>query len=80
MPVAFGGNQFKNWLQPYDFAPQSQPSSPASATIKTPDFGMKSGVFLTFYGVQVYHNYDRGDNLGTVPIFVIFAIRKNQTF
>ena len=40
---------------------------------------MKFGVFLTFYGMQVYRNNDRGDNLGTVPIFVIFAIRKNQT-
>ena len=30
MPVAFGGNQFKNWLQPYDFASQSQQSSPVA--------------------------------------------------
>ena len=45
-----------------------------------PDFDKKSGIFLTFHGMQVYRNYDRGDNLGTVPIFVISAIRKNQTF
>ena len=59
--------------------PEVVGSSPASATIKTPDFDTKFGVFLTFYGMQVYRNYDRGDNLGTAPIFVIFAIRKNQT-
>jgi hypothetical protein len=29
---------------------QEVASSPASATIKTPDFTTKSGVFLTFYG------------------------------
>ena len=40
---------------------------------------MKSGIFLTFWDMQVYRNYDHGDNLGTVPIFVIFAIRKNRT-
>ena len=30
MPVAFGGNQFKNWLQPYGFASQNQHSSPVA--------------------------------------------------
>ena len=60
--------------------PEVVGSSPASATIKAPDFDKKSGAFLTFCGMYVYRNYDRGDNLGTVPIFVIFAIRKNRTF
>ena len=30
--------------------PEVVGSSPASATIKTPDFDKKSGVFLTFWG------------------------------
>ena len=64
MPVAFGSNQFKNWLQLYDFASQSQHSSPASATIKTPDFNMKSGVFLTFYANLRWLQICFGDSLG----------------
>ena len=31
--------------------PEVVGSSPASATIKTPDFDKKSGVFLTFLGI-----------------------------
>jgi len=50
MPVAFGGNQFKNWLQPYDFAPQSQPSSPASATKICPETGLFLDFFFHFAG------------------------------
>ena len=38
MPVAFDSNQFKNWLQPYDFAPQSQQSSPVAPLSATTTF------------------------------------------
>ena len=35
--------------------PEVVGSSPASATIKTPDFITKSGVFLTFYAKTKLH-------------------------
>lgn len=60
--------------------PETVGSSPASATKIIPDFDMKSRIFLTFWDMQVYRNYDSGDNLGTAPIFVIFAIRKTKLF
>ncbi|MBU5451827.1 hypothetical protein KQI10_01375, partial [Pseudoflavonifractor sp. MSJ-30] len=56
--------QFKNWLQPYDFAPQSQPSSPASATKIIPDFLQKFGIFLTFMTILPRPQIHFGDSLG----------------
>ena len=44
--------------------PEVVGSSPASATIKTPDFSKKSGVFLTFLAVLPSTQICFGDSLG----------------
>ena len=44
--------------------PEVVGSSPASATIKTPDFDKKSGVFLTFYANLRWLQICFGDSLG----------------
>ena len=38
MPVAFGSNQFKNWLPPYGFAVQNRQSSPVAPPSVTATF------------------------------------------
>ena len=68
--------------------PEVVGSSPASATIKTPDFYTKSGVFLTFWGkmlsaklvlglyLVVTHLFEKWKN----PEIVCFSFKKVRVF
>ena len=50
---------------------------------KTGGVGLFMARWTSYTKLQISiknRNYDRGDNLGTAPVFVIFAIRKNRTF
>ena len=47
--------------------PEVVGSSPASATIKTPDFGTKSGVFLTFRSKTEHPKIPMGLAVGLAP-------------
>ena len=46
--------------------PEAVGSSPTSATIKTPDFTTKSGVFLTFFAFLDFQK---------IPLFIICSLR-----
>ena len=47
--------------------PEVVGSSPASATIKTPDFDKKSGAFLTFWGKMKHPKKPVGLAVGLAP-------------
>ena len=60
--------------------PEVVGSSPASATIKTPDFDKKSGVFLTFWGKMKDHKKPVGLAVGLAPFWAKLDEVKNPTF
>ena len=60
--------------------PEAAGSSPASATIKTPDFDKESGVFLTFGSKTEWPKKSWGIAAGIVPKYAFSENRKFQTF
>ena len=60
--------------------PEVVGSSPASATIKTPDFDKKSGVFQIFWSKMEYHKKPVGLAVGLAPILAKLNEEKNPTF
>ena len=60
--------------------PEVVGSSPASATIKTPDFDKKSGVFLTFWSEMEYSKIPVGLAVGLAPILAKLNEEINPTF
>ena len=60
--------------------PEVVGSSPASATIKTPDFDKKSGVFLTFWYKMKHPEIPVGLAVGLAPFLAKLDEVKNPTF
>ena len=60
--------------------PEVVGSSPASATIKTPDFDKKSGVFLTFWWKIEQSKMPWGIAAGIVSKYAFSENRELQTF
>ena len=60
--------------------PEVVGSSPASATIKTPDFDKKSGAFLTFWGKMKHPKKPVGLAVGLASILAKLNEEKNPTF